>query len=126
MAKSFFISVHEGHLLVKLARDFVIAPEAVARQLRAIADAVKKHGIRKVLIEGRIAGREMGTMSAFDAGSLAADLLAGVSIAICLSDHVPDEKTQLFKDTAQNRGARIEFFSDRDEALRWLGVVRPR
>ncbi|HEU5177314.1 MAG TPA: hypothetical protein VFU24_07655 [Burkholderiales bacterium] len=34
----------------------------------------------------------------------------------------PDDQSQFFRDVAQNRGVRVDFFSEREAALRWLGV----
>jgi hypothetical protein len=35
---------------------------------------------------------------------------------------LPDDQSRFFKDVAQNRGVRVDFFNDRDAALRWLGI----
>ena len=51
--------------------------------------------------------------------------LAGVSLACCFYGYKPDDKSQFFKDVAQNRGVRVEFFGERGAALRWLGVGPP-
>jgi hypothetical protein len=75
-----------------------------------------------VLIEGTIARRQMATMDSFGLGALAGSMLTGVSLACCFYGYTPDQQTQFFKDVAQNRGVRIEFFDSREAALRWLGV----
>jgi hypothetical protein len=81
-----------------------------------------RQGQRRVLIEGTVARRQMGTMDSFGLGSLVGSMLSGISLACCFYGYTPDQQTQFFKDVAQNRGVRIEFFSERDAALRWLGV----
>ena len=49
-------------------------------------------------------------------------MLTGVSLACCFYGYAPDQQTHFFKDAAQNRGVRVEFFDEREAALRWLGV----
>ena len=49
-------------------------------------------------------------------------MLTGVSLACCFYGCAPDQQTHFFKDVAQNRGVRVEFFDEREAALRWLGV----
>jgi hypothetical protein len=81
-----------------------------------------RQGKRRVLIEGAVAARRMGTMDSFGAGALAGSMLPGVWIACCFYGYAPDDQSQFFRDVAQNRGVRVDFFTDRDAALRWLGV----
>lgn len=88
----------------------------------AISDVCARQGRHRVLIEGTIAARRMGTMDTFGSGSLAGSMLTGMSIACCFYGYRPDQQTQFFKDVAHNRGVRIEFFGERAAALRWLGV----
>ena len=61
-------------------------------------------------------------MDSFGLGSLVGSMLTGVSLACCFYGYTPDQQTQFFKDVAQNRGVRVEFFDNRGTALRWLGV----
>jgi hypothetical protein len=63
-------------------------------------------------------------MDSFGLGSLAGSMLTGVSLACCFYGYTPDQQTQFLKDVAQNRGVRVEFFDNREAALRWLGWVR--
>ena len=58
-------------------------------------------------------------------GYLYARLVPGLAMACFVQGHVPDEQTEFFKTAAMNRGVRVEFFSNREEALRWLGI-RPK
>lgn len=45
-----------------------------------------------------------------------------MSVACCFYGYAPDQQTRFFMDVSQNRGVRIEFFAEREAALRWLGV----
>jgi len=75
-----------------------------------------------VLIEGTVAARRMGNMDSFGAGALAGSMLTGVSLACCFYGYAPDDQSRFFRDVAQNRGVRVDFFNEREAALRWLGV----
>ena len=80
--------------------------------MKSVSDVCARQGQRRVLIEGTVAARRMATMDSFAVGTP----------ACCFYGYKPDDKSQFFKDVAQNRGVRVEFFGERDEALRWLGV----
>jgi hypothetical protein len=83
-----------------------------------------RQGQRRVLVEGTVSRRSMGTMDSFGLGSLLGSMLPGVSLACCFYGYAPDQQTQFFKDVSQNRGVRVEFFDNREAALRWLGVAQ--
>ena len=93
--------------------------------MKSVSDVCARQGQRRVLIEGTVAARPMATMDSFSVGTLAGSMLAGVTLACCFYGYKPDDKWQFFKDVAQNRGVRVEFFGERDAALRWLGVGPP-
>lgn len=122
MSSDFHTTLHPDYLHVQLAPGYELKPDSNAAMILAIADVCARQKQRRVLIEGKIAARRMGTMDSFGTGSLAGSMLTGMSIACCFYDYKADQQTEFFKDVAQNRGVRIEFFGDRDAALRWLGV----
>jgi hypothetical protein len=122
MSTDFKLTPHADYIHVELAPGYEIRPAGTTELMMAISDVCTRQGHRRALIEGTIARREMGTMDSFGLGSLAGSMLTGVSLACCFYGYKPDQQTQFFKDVAQNRGVRIEFFGDRDAALRWLGV----
>lgn len=122
MSTDFTLTPHADHLHVELAANYEIRPSGVTELLLAVSDVGARQGQRRVLIEGKVARREMGAMDSFGVGSLAGSMLTGYAIACCFYGYRPDQQTQFFKDVAQNRGVRVQFFGDRDAALRWLGV----
>ena len=122
MSTDFQTSLHADYIHVQLAPGYELTPEGNAELILAISDVCARQGQRRVLIEGTVAARKMGTMDAFGAGSLAGSMLTGMAVACCFYGYQPDQQTQFFKDVAHNRGVRIEFFSDVAAALRWLGV----
>jgi len=123
MSTDFRLTPHADHIHVELAPDYEIKPDGTTQLTLAIADVCTRQGQRRVLIEGTIARRNMGTMDSFGAGSLMGSMLPGISLACCFYGYAPDQQTQFFKDVTSNRGLRIEFFASRDAALRWLGVT---
>lgn len=122
MSTDFQTSLHADYIHVQLAPGYELTPEGNAELILAISDVCARQGLRRVLIEGTVAARKMGTMDSFGAGSLAGSMLTGMAVACCFHGYQPDQQTQFFKDVAHNRGVRIEFFSDAAAALRWLGV----
>ena len=118
----FKTTLHSDYVHVQLAPGYELKPESNAAMILAIADVCAREKQRRVLVEGTVSARKMGTMDSFGTGSLAGSMLTGIAIACCFYGYKPDQQTQFFKDVAQNRGVRIEFFDDRDAALRWLGV----
>jgi hypothetical protein len=122
MSTDFKLTPHAEYIHVELAPDYEIKPDGTTQLTLALSDVCARQGQRRVLIEGRIARRQMGTMDSFGLGSLVGSMLTGISLACCLYDYTPDQQTQFFKDVAQNRGVRVEFFRDRAAALHWLGL----
>ena len=116
------LEVREGYLFARLVPGFEITPDRMNRLWTAIGDACVHNSMRRVLTEGTVSGRRMTTMDSFETASSAARLVPGLAMACFVQGHVPDEQTQFFKIAAMNRGVRVEFFNNRDEALRWLGV----
>jgi hypothetical protein len=122
MSTDFTMSVQADYLRVELARGYEIQPQGTSDLTRAVSDACARQGLRRVLIEGEVARRKMDTMDSFSLGSLMGSLLSGMAVACCLTGFTPDRQTRFFKDVAQNRGVRVEFFDNREAALRWLGA----
>ena len=122
VSTDFKLTPHADYVHVALAPGYEIRPAGLTELMMSLSDVCSRQGQRRVLIEGTVAARRMGTMDSFGAGALAGSMLTGVRIACCLYGYAPDDQSQFFKDVAQNRGVRVEFFSERDAARRWLGV----
>jgi len=122
MSTDFSTTLHSNYLHVDLAPGYEIRLEGTRQLTLAVADICARRGVRRVLIEGTVSRREMGTMDSFGLGSLMGSMLTGMQVAICLYRYAPDDQSRFFKDVAQNRGVRIDFFTEREAALRWLGI----
>ena len=120
------LEVRDGYLYASLVPGFEINPERMTRLWTAVGDACLKSGMRRVLTEGTVSGRRMTTIDSFQNAAAAARLVPGLAMACFVQGHVPDEQTEFFKIAAMNRGVRVEFFNNRDEALRWLGIRQPK
>ena len=116
------LELREGYLYARLVPGFEITPERMSRLWQSIGEACVRHGMRRVLTEGTVVGRRMTTMDSFENAAVAARLVPGLAMACFVQGHIHDEQTEFFKIAAMNRGVRIEFFNNRDEALRWLGI----
>ena len=122
MSTDFRLTPHADYVHVALEPGYEITPPGVTELMMSVSDVCSRQGQRRVLVEGTVVARRMGTMDSFGAGALAGSMLPGVSLACCFYGYKTDDQSQFFRDVAQNRGVRVDFFNDRDEALRWLGV----
>jgi hypothetical protein len=122
MSTDFELTPHAEYLQVELAPGYEIKPDGTTKLLMAISEVCTRQGQRRVLIEGTVARRVMGMMDTYSFGSLVGNMLTGTSLACCLYGYARDQQTEFFRDVAENRGVRVEFFDTREAALRWLGV----
>ncbi|HVQ57213.1 MAG TPA: hypothetical protein VMS29_10685, partial [Pyrinomonadaceae bacterium] len=113
----FELEVHPTYLHISYPPGHVIASENMQDKWRRIGKICREHGIAKVLIEADKPERHLDTGSAFDAGRALAENMSGLSVAICFHDYEFDELSAFFKTVAQNRGVRMEFFSNLGDAL---------
>ena len=120
------LELREGYLYARLVPGFEITPERMNRLWKQVGEACAHHRVRHVLTEGTVSGRRMTTMDSFENASAAARLMPGLAMACFVQGHVPDQQTEFFKIAAMNRGVRVDFFNNREEALRWLGIRRAK
>jgi hypothetical protein len=116
------LKLHKDYLHVKLPQDYEVTPEAVQRQWEEIFDVCRKNNYRHVLIEGKISKRSLKTIDAYELAANLAHSGLILQLAFCFYDYTPDDISQFFVNVAQNRGAKVKFFSNKSDALRWLGV----
>jgi hypothetical protein len=122
MDAPFHLEVHPTYLHLKYPSGFVISPETAADTWSTVGGLCDQYESTKVLIEAEKPEWHMDTMSAFESGRILAENIVGVTLAVCLQNHEFDEISSFFKTVAQNRGVKIEFFTNLDDALRWLDV----
>jgi hypothetical protein len=122
MDSPFELDVHPTYLHIKQPNGYVISAESSGEIWTVVAELCDRYGRNKVLIEASKPERQLDTMSAFESGRILAENTVGLSIAICFHDYEFDDLSSFFKTVAQNRGVKVEFFSNVDDALRWLDV----
>lgn len=122
MELPFEVEVSDDLLHITHPPGHVITPESAVRNWELIAMLCRKHRCRKVLVEAYEPKRQLDTIHAFESGRTLAEGLKGLMIAMCFVGYNFDELSDFFKTVAQNRGATVEFFTDLEQAEKWLGV----
>lgn len=115
------ITFREGYLHIMHPDNFVLLPEEIDGLWQNLAEACKSHGCSLVLNEGNIDLSKVKAYDSYNAGTQAGEIRS-LRMACLYPNFQPDERSEFFKTVAANRGAKVEFFIDRAEALRWLGV----
>ncbi|MBK9156320.1 MAG: hypothetical protein IPM25_19295 [Chloracidobacterium sp.] len=123
MELPFEVEVSDDLLHIKHPPGHVITPESAVKNWELIAMLCRKHRCRKVLIEAHQPARKLDTIHAFESGRTLAEGLKGLTIAMCFVGYQFDDLSDFFKTVAQNRGATVEFFTELEEAEKWLGVM---
>jgi hypothetical protein len=123
MSTDFSIEFHGDYIHVLHSPGFEVTPQSTAKLWAALAAECKTYNCRRVLREGKLGQRKMNWVTAYDSAVQATNVIRGLRIACCFENHTADEMTDFFKMVASNRGVDIDFFPNRHEALRWLGVA---
>ena len=112
-----------GELIeIRHPNGYKIEPRSMDRYWTMIGEACEKYKCNLVLVEAEAPQREMSTMDAFGSGIRASEVAITLKLALCFAGYEPDELSEFFKTVAYNRGVRAEFFSNRSDALKWLGI----
>jgi hypothetical protein len=122
MNTDFTIEVHDNYIHVRHAPGYEINRESAAVFWTAITEACKLNNCNRVFREGKDIIRNMSTMDVFESAEQAARNVRGLRVAYCFNNYPEDELSRFLKTAAINRGVEVEFFSDRKDALKWLGV----
>ena len=122
MDDAFQSEIQPAYVHLRFPDGCVCSAESVAEVWSAVSRLCEEHSRNKILIEARRPECRLDTMSAFESGRALAEKAIGLSIAVCLYEYEFDELTTFFKTVVQNRGVKIEYFTDVDAALRWLDV----
>lgn len=121
MNTSFTLDFVSDYIRIQHPDNYEITPESQQKLWKAIGEACRKYDCRRVLAESRTSPhRRMNQLDAFKSASQAAHASSKLRVACLFPGFMPDETTEFFITSAYNRGVRIEFFSEREEALEWL------
>jgi hypothetical protein len=88
--------------------------------LRAI-ELCGAHGFFRILAEADEPLHHL-TREAVEAFVQRLAFIPGLKVACCFRRHTPDAMSQYYIDLARQHGTSVRFFTDSDEALRWLGA----
>jgi len=124
MEISYSFKFSGNYIYVQHFEDFTAYAQSRIKFWEDLADFCKANHCKKVFAEGNIFKRKMSTVEAFEFGNTAGKKILGLRLAFVFPEYQPDATTDFFKTVAKNRGVRIEFFNDREEALQWLNVVK--
>jgi len=121
VSTDFELTFRGSYIHIKLAENYEITPQGLAKIWEAVAEAAQKYDCKKVLSEGNIHSRRLKAWDAFGSGEQASEI-PGMRHACLFYNYRPDDITEFFKTVSSNRGSYIEFFNDKAAALKWLGV----
>ena len=120
------LEFRKDHIYIRHSDDFQISPESMKGFWAFLSAQCERYDCTSILVEADSPHRDMDTVSAFTSGVEASAVAANLWLALCFHDYEPDEISELFRHAARNRGANVEFFSDRDRALSWLRANNPQ
>jgi hypothetical protein len=121
MDTNFTLDFVNDYIRIQPPRTFEITPESQQRMWTVIGEACRKYNCHRVLAESAFPPkRNMTQIDAFKSASQAANASCDLRLACLYPEYKKDETTEFFINAAYNRGVRIEFFSEREEALEWL------
>jgi len=122
MNTNFAIEFCGTYIHVRLTPGYEISSESMNRLWIDLGEFIRTYNCHRVLAEGLMPSRRMNMAGAFISGEQISQAVSGLLMACFFDGYKADELTEFFKTVARNRGTSIEFFSNRDEALQWLGM----
>jgi hypothetical protein len=116
------ISIRQGYVLVERPDDYEIDLSQQRKDLARIAALCAEANCRKVLALGGRARLKVkiSGVDIFGLGKSVAEL--GLTVAVVMPHDGSKEDERFFEDVVTNRGAAIRFFSNEQEARKWLGI----
>lgn len=117
--RGFGVQFRDDHVHVELGKDFKVEPSNRQDLWNVIGDACERHNTRRVLVEGFLPEGEREVSDVIDAGQKTATV-PHLWLAFAIADFQPSEQTELYEKIAASLGVRVKFFTDRDQALKWL------
>lgn len=124
MSKGYKIEGRGDHIHLVHDPDFLATRETMIELWSDLSEVCDRLGCASILVEAPSMQRKMDTTAVFESGTRLAQIAPGITVALYAPDYAPDELSDFFRTVARNRGARVEFFSDKQKALEWLQVGR--
>ena len=114
------LSVQPGHILVNRPHDYEVVWSEQPAILREISAACKEADCKKVLILGPRTTVRLSVFEICTLGSRIAKM--GVRIAVVELHDASNENVEFLENVVRNRGGRIQFFENEQDARTWLGI----
>jgi hypothetical protein len=123
--RGFGVQFRDDHVHVELGKGFKVEPGNRQELWNVIGDACEKHDTRRVLVEGFLPSGERETSDVIDAGRKTATV-PKLWLAFAVADFQPTAQTELYQTIAASQGVRVKFFTNREQALKWLRHNSPQ
>lgn len=121
MSTSFILDFPGDYIRIQLPADYEVTPESRKLFWEAIGKAHKEYNCYRVLAESSTPPRRnMTQVDSFKSALQAAKASRELRVAFVFPGYQTDDTTEFFISTAYNMGLRIEFFNDRESAIKWL------
>jgi hypothetical protein len=123
--RGFGVQFRDDHVHVELGKSFKVETGNRQELWNVIGDACEKHDTRRVLVEGFLPSGERETSDVIDAGRKTATV-PKLWLAFAIADFQPTAQTELYQTIAASQGVRVKFFTNREQALKWLRHNSPQ
>ncbi|MEP6903693.1 MAG: hypothetical protein ABJA66_18365 [Actinomycetota bacterium] len=125
MNTDFTLEFRRNHIHVQYSPGYEVTLQGTTDLWKAISDFCHTHNCNCILIEGTVDAWKMNTADVYEMGIEASNIIYKAKIALCFVNCTENDLTEFFQLVAGNRGTQIKSFSDRHEAMQWLGVEEP-
>ena len=122
MEVPYSLEFHGTYVQIIHPPGFVASLDSVENMWTHFAALCDRYNCRQLLVEAPGIKSQLETMTAFDAGRNLAAINPGITVAFCLDNYEVDEAAKFFKTVAQNRGVKVEYFVNINDARDWLGA----
>ena len=114
------VTVQPDHILVERPPGYEVVAQDLPQAMEALTALCEEAGCDKVLVVGPSTRVNLSAFDLFDLGKAIAKLK--IRMAIAELHDATDDATGLLKVAALNRGSKVRFFDNVQDARDWLGI----
>ncbi len=122
MNTDFVLEFRRNYIHVQFAPGYQVNSKGSTELWTEITKSCKTKQCNLILIEGTVDSWKMNLVDVFRSGIEATHIINNAQIAFCFVNCDESDYTKFFELVTENRGTNVNSFSDRHEALQWLGV----